>query len=82
MGCHRLPRDVAAWAGVPRLQRICNTCQHKTIGDEKHSAIECSGLHDLLDKCPHLFKGTHADAMVLFMWQDDMEGVRDFLVSA
>ena len=35
MGCHRLPRDTGAWVGIPRLQRVCNICQHRTIGDEK-----------------------------------------------
>ena len=41
MGCHGLPRDIAAWAGIPRLQRFCNICQHRTIGDEKHLVFEC-----------------------------------------
>ena len=48
-------------------------CQHRTIGDEKH--LECPALQVLRDKRPHLFEGTRAGAMVLFMWQDDMLGV-------
>ena len=34
--------------------------------------FECPALQDLRDKRPHLFEGPQADAMVLFMWQDDM----------
>ena len=79
MGFHRLPREVAAWAGIPRLQRICNMCQHRTIGDEKHLVFECPALQDLRDNCPHRFEDTQADAMVLFMWQDDMIGVVRFI---
>ena len=79
MGCHKLPRDVGAWAGIPRLQRICNMCQHHIIGDEKHLVFECPALQDLRDKRPHLFQGAPADAMVLFMWQDDMIGVVRFI---
>ena len=43
-------------------------CQHRTIGDEKQVVFECPALQDLRDKGPHLFEGTQADAMVLFMW--------------
>ena len=57
MGCHGPPRDVAAWAGIPRLQSFCNMCQHRTIGDEKHLVFECPALQDLRDKRPHLFEG-------------------------
>ena len=79
MGCHGLPRDVAAWVGIPRLQRFCNMCQHRTIGDEEHLVFECPALPDLRGKRPHLFQGTQADAMVLFMWQDDIIGVVRFI---
>ena len=79
MGCHRLPRDTGAWVGIPRLQRVCNICQHRTIGDEKHLVFECPALQDLRDKRPHLFDGAQTDAMVLFMWQDDMIGVVRFI---
>ena len=81
IGCHRLPRDVAAWASVPRLQSICIMCQHRTVGDEKHLVIQCPALQDLQmrDQCPHLFKGTQADAMLLFLWRDDMIGVLRFI---
>ena len=79
MGCHRLPRDTGAWVGIPRLQRVCNICQHRTTGDEKHLVFECPALQDLHDKRPHLFDGARTDAMVLFMWQDDMIGVVRFI---
>ena len=45
--------------------------QHRTIGDEKH-LFECPALQDLRNKRPHHFEGTQADAMVLFIWHDDM----------
>ena len=56
-------------------------CQQRTIGNEKHLVFECPALHDLRVKRPHLFEGMHAnvDAMVLFMWQDDMIGVVQFI---
>ena len=34
--------------------------------------FECIAVQDMRDKRPHLFEGTQADAMVLFMWQDDI----------
>ena len=36
-------------------------------------------LQDLRDKRPHLFDGAQTNAMVLFMWQDDMIGVVRFI---
>ena len=54
-------------------------CQHTTIGNEKHQVFEFLALQDLRDKCPHLFEGTQADAMVLFMWQDGMIGMVQFI---
>ena len=54
-------------------------CRHRTIGDEKHLVFECPALQDVRDKRPHLFKGTQADAMVLFTCQDDMMGVVRFI---
>ena len=54
-------------------------CQHRTIGDKKHLVFECPALQDLRDKRPHLFDGAQTDAMVLFMWQDDMIGVVRFI---
>ena len=53
-------------------------CQHRTIGDEKHLVFACPASQDLRDNRPHFFEGTRADAMVLFMWQDDMVGVVQF----
>lgn len=50
-------------------------CQRKTIGDEKHLVLERLALQDLRDKRPHLSEGAQADAVVLFMWQDDIIGV-------
>lgn len=79
MSCHGLPKDVAAWAGIFRLQRFCNMCQHRSIGDGKHLVFECPALQDLRDYCPHLSEGARADAMVLFMWQDDIIGVLRFV---
>ena len=50
-------------------------CQHRTIWDENHLVFECPALQDLRNKRAHLFEGAQADAMVLFIWQDDMIGV-------
>ena len=40
------------------------------------SALHC---RDLRNKGAHLFEGAQADAMVLFIWQDDMIGVVRFI---
>ena len=79
MGCHRLPRDAGAWVGIPRLQRVCNLCAQRVIGDEKHMVFECPTLQDLRDKRPHLFANRQAGAMVVFLWQDDTIGVVRFI---
>ena len=79
MGCHRLPRDTGAWIGTPRLQRVCNMCAQRVIGDEKHMVFECPALQDLRDKRPHLFAGSQAGAMVVFLWQADITGVVRFI---
>ena len=41
--------------------------------------FECHALQDLRAKRPHLFEGAQADAMMLFMWQDDMIGMVQFI---
>ena len=33
--------ETYAWAGIPRLQRICNMCQRRTIGNGMHMVFEC-----------------------------------------
>ena len=38
------------------------------------SALHCR-IYVTLYKRPHLFDGAQTDAMVLFMWQEDMIGV-------
>ena len=52
-----------------------------SIGPLRREAfgIECPALQDLRDKRPHLFDGAQTDAMVLFMWQDDIIGVVRFI---
>ena len=65
-------RDVGLWAGIPRLQKICNLCWSRMIGNERHSVFESPALQDLRDKRHHLFEGTQADAVISCMWQDDI----------
>ena len=47
-------------------------------GDEKHFVFECA-LHDLRDRYGNLFQAPQGDAMILFMWQDDIIGVARFI---
>ena len=49
-------------------------CQQRITGDEKHLVFECPALLDPRDGSSHLFASAQADAMVLFMWQDDIVG--------
>ena len=41
--------------------------------------FECPALQDLHDNDKNLFKAPHGDAMILFMWQDDIIGVARFI---
>ena len=45
---------------------------------EKHLAFECPALQDLRDRYEYLFQAPQVDAMILFMWQDDIIGVAWF----
>ena len=64
---------------MPRLNRFCTLCQQGGLGDEKHIVFECPALQDLRDKCENLFQAPQGDAMLLFMWQDDIIGVAQFI---
>ena len=46
-------------------------CQHRTTGNEKRLPCIAGSAWRLL----HLFEGTQADAMVLFMWQHHIIGM-------
>ena len=50
-------------------------CQKGILGDEKHLVLECPALQDLRDRNKNLFQAPHGEAMILFMWQDDIIGV-------
>ena len=39
------------------------------------SKFECPALQDLHDRYETLFQASQGDAMILFMWQDDIIGV-------
>ena len=79
MGCHKLPRDTRCWLRVPRLHRLSTLCQQGVLGDEKHLVFECPALQDLRDRYENLFQAPRGDAMILFMWQDDIIGVARFM---
>ena len=77
---HALPRArgrttgaIMCGAGMIRASRWTKRSASKC------SACKCSALQNLRDERPHLREGTQADAMVLFMWQDDMMGVVRFI---
>ena len=54
-------------------------CQEGVLGDEKHFLFECPALQDLRDRYEDLFQAPQGDAMILFMWQDDIIGVARFI---
>ena len=54
-------------------------CQQGVLGDEKHLLFECPALQDLRDRYENLFQAPQGDAMLLFMWQDDIIGVARFI---
>ena len=53
-------------------------CQQGVLEDGKHLLVECPALQDLLDRYENLFQAPQNDAMILFMWQDDIIGVARF----
>ena len=54
-------------------------CQQGALGDEKHLLFECPALQDLRDRYENLFQAPQSDAMILFMWQDDIIGLAPFI---
>ena len=53
-------------------------CQQGVLGDEKHLLFECPAFQDLRDRYENLFQAPQGDAMILFMWQDDITGLARF----
>ena len=53
--------------------------QPASLAWEGSQPQRCPALQNLRDKRPHLFDGAQTDAMLLFMWQDDMIGVVRFI---
>ena len=47
-----------------------------------HVVFECPALQDLRDRCETLFQAPQGDAMIVFMWQDDIIGVLALLTHA
>ena len=54
-------------------------CQQGVLGDEKHLLFEYPAFQDLRDRYEDLFQAPQGDAMILFMWQDDIIGVARFI---
>ncbi len=50
-------------------------CRQGVLGDEKHLVFECPAMQLLWDSNQNMFALPHGDAMLLFMWQDDVIGV-------
>ena len=76
---HKNPDSTGCWLRVPRLNRFCTSCQQGVLGDEKHIVVECPALQDSRDRYENLFQAPQGDAMILFMWQDDIMGVARFI---
>ena len=54
-------------------------CQQGILEDEKHLVYECPALQDLRDGYENLVQAPEGDAMILFMWQDDIIGVARYI---
>eukprot|EP00884_Botryococcus_braunii_P003116 jgi/Botrbrau1/12805/Bobra.117_1s0021.1 len=78
MGFHNLPIDVGRRQGVPRSQRLCDTCQAGLVGDENHLVFSCSALQPICDRYPHLFRSPFR-SLRQFVWQDDLQSVFHFI---
>ena len=44
-----------------------------------HLVFERPALQDLFDRCENLFQAPQGDAIILYMWQDDIIGVAWFI---
>ena len=78
-GLHRIVPRLPVLRALPFLHHMpsltASTLQQGVLGDEKHVVLECSALQDLRDRYENLFQVPQADAMIPFMWQDDIIGV-------
>ncbi len=54
-------------------------CRQGVLGDEKHLVYECPAMQMLWDSNQNIFALPQGDAMLLFMWQDDIIGVARFI---
>jgi hypothetical protein len=54
---------------------LARLCQQDVLGDETHIVFECPALQDLRHRYENLFQAPEGDAMILFMWQDNIVGV-------
>ena len=78
-GCHNLAIDQGRRGNqVPRLDRFCQMCNTRAIGDERHIDFECPALHDLRARYDSLFRPS-ITTMRQFMWQDDLVQVAQFI---
>jgi hypothetical protein len=54
-------------------------CQQGILGDEQHLVCECPALRDFGGRYEHLFQAPQSDAMILFIGQNDISGVAQFV---
>ena len=59
-----------------KTKHISTLCQQCVLEDEKHIVFECPSLRDRYE---NLFQAPPGDAVILFMWQDDIIGVARFI---
>ena len=67
---------------LSRYKMKLPVCQQGVLGDEKHLMYECPAvhMHVLCGRYENLFQAPRleGDAMILFMWQNDIIGVARF----
>ena len=65
---------------LSRYKMKLPVCQQGVLGAEKHLVFECPALQVLCDRYENLFQAPQpeGDAIILFMWQDDIIVVARF----
>ncbi len=53
---------------------VVRVCPGMHLGGERHYIFECPDVHDICGRHSRLFDNSH-EAMRLFMWQPDQNGV-------
>ena len=80
MRSHHLPIEEGRHLNQPRASRVCNLCNTRALGDERHMLLECPALaglrlqfSSLLLSCPSVMKR--------LLWAKDQHEVCKYIIT-